>query len=96
MWRRPTADQLKGTGLKAKHYKEPQVDVWPQNWQAIQLYTANRSQWIQGPGGPTGLNYPWFMSELQRRGVDPEEIDSIMDGLRIVEDAVLEKVYEGR
>jgi hypothetical protein len=96
LWKRPTAAQLRGTGLKAKHYIEPHVDVWPENWPALQLYASNRSQWIQGAGGPTGLNYSWFVSELQRKGVDSEEIDQIMDGLRVIEDAVLEKVYEGR
>lgn len=96
MWRRPTADQLKGTGLKAKHYAEPQVDVWPENWAAVQLYVGNRTQWIQGPGGPTGLNYSWFQSCLDRGSMPVDEAEDVMDRLRVIEDAVLEKVYEDR
>ena len=95
MWRSPTADQLKGTGLKAKHYKEPQVDVWPENWPAIELYVRNRTQWIQGPGGPTGLNYPWFQACLDRQGVSVDEAEDIMDGIRVIEDAVLDRIYGG-
>lgn len=96
MWKRPTAEQLKGTGLKPKHYKEPHVDVWPENWMTIDLYAQNHTQWIQGPGGPTGLNYLWFQSMLDRKGVAAGEAESVMDGIRVVEDVVLEKVYGGR
>lgn len=95
-WRRPTADQLKGTGLRLKHYVEPKVDVWPENWSAIALYVQSPTQWIQGPGGPTGLNYPWFMSEMQRKAMGSDEIDETMNGLRVIEDAVLDKVYSSK
>uniref|UniRef100_UPI00333E75EE DUF1799 domain-containing protein n=1 Tax=Castellaniella defragrans TaxID=75697 RepID=UPI00333E75EE len=95
MWKRPTADQLKGTGLKPKHYREPHVDVWPESWPAIDLYIRYRSQWIQGPGGPTGLNYAVLLADLDRSDVQDDDREQIMDGIRVIEDAVLEKVYEG-
>jgi len=96
MWRRPTAEQLKGTGLRPKHYKEPQVDVWPENWPAIDLYVQYRTQWIQGPGGPTGLNYPVLLADLDRRGITNDERTEIMDSIRVIEDVVLDKIYEGK
>ncbi|KKO71842.1 DUF1799 domain-containing protein [Kerstersia gyiorum] len=96
MWKRPTAGELKGTGLKPSHYKEPNVDVWPENWPAIDLYLRYRTQWIQGPGGPTGLNYSVLFADLDRNGIEGDEREQIMEGIRIIEAAVLKKIYEDR
>lgn len=96
MWKRPTADQLQGTGLKPSHYKEPKVDVWPENWTAIELYVRYQTQWIQGPGGPTGLNYSVYLAELDRRGIVGDDRENVLDGIQIIEDVALEKYYEGR
>ncbi|MCX5592023.1 DUF1799 domain-containing protein [Alcaligenes endophyticus] len=94
MWRRPTAAALRGTGLKPSHYKEPLVCVWPDCWAAIELYLRYQTQWIQGPNGPSGLNYVVLFKDLDRLGVEDEEHEEIMDYIRIIEAEALAKIYE--
>ena len=92
-----SAADLASYGLtEADFADEDTVHVWPENWLALDLYVQNRTQWIQGAGGPTGLNYPWFQSCLERQGVSADEAEDVMGGLRVIEDAVLEYVYRDR
>lgn len=93
MWRRPAAADLRGTGLQPKHYKEPMVDVWPECWPAVELYMKYRTQWIQGPGGPCGLNYAILLADLNRAGIEGEEREDIMADIRTIEAEVLAVVY---
>lgn len=94
MWRRPTAAELRGTGLKQSHYKEPLVEVWPECWPAVELYLKYRTQWIQGPGGPSGLNYAVLFADLDRSGIEGDELEQIMDDIRTIEAEVLAEIYK--
>lgn len=94
MWRRPTAAALRGTGLKPSHYKEPIVEVWPESWPAVELYVRYQTQWLQGPGGPSGLNYAILFADLDRSGFEGEDREDIMDGVRIIEAEVLKSIYQ--
>ncbi len=76
-----------------KHYKEPNVDVFPENWPAFSLYVRYQTQWLQGPTGATGLNYQILIDDLIRQGLDQEGIDEVMDGVRVIESAMLEHFY---
>lgn len=93
-WRPPNEKDLNVFGLRSNDYKAPEIDVWPENWPAIKLYVDNRTQTIQGPGGPVGLNYSWFQSCMERQRLDVEEAGRVMEGLRTIEGAMLELVYE--
>ncbi len=94
MWRRPTAAALRGTGLKPSHYKEPIVEVWPESWPSVELYVRYQTQWLQGPGGPSGLNYAILFADLDRSGIEGEDREDIMDGVRIIEAEVLRLIYQ--
>lgn len=94
-WRRPTAEELAGTGLKPKHYQEPQVDVWPENWPAISLFRSFSTQWRIGGGGPIGLDLGFFSHELQRKGVTGDEFDETLAALAVIEQAALEQINQG-
>ena len=48
---------------------------------------------IVGAGGPVGLNYPWFWACLDRQGVDADEAERIMGGIRVIEECVLDRTY---
>ncbi len=52
------------------------------------------TQWIQGPGGPTGLNYQVIFHELDRTGVKGDEYDETMAALRIIEQEALRQIYK--
>ncbi len=92
-WRRPTAEQLAGTGLKPKHYKEPEVEVWPENWGVLQLFIRYSTQWRMGGGGPVGLDYAVIQHDLGRMGLSDDDYLDMMDRLRVIEQAALEHIH---
>ncbi len=93
-WRRPTAAELAGTGLKAKHYREPHVDVWDEHWDALQLFSRLTTQWRAGFGGPIGLDYNVIYQDLARAGIVGADFDSTMASIRVIEQAALEEIHK--
>lgn len=93
-WRPPEEKELIAFGFRLGDYKSPEVEVWPENWQAIDLYSRNHTQMIVGAAGPVGLNYAWFQSCLDRQDIDAKEIGRIMGGIRVIEGIVLDRAYE--
>lgn len=93
-FRVPTAAELEGTGFKPKHYKEPQVEVWPEGWQAFEIYMRLQNQWRCGPSGPMGLDYAVVFDELRHRGIVGEDRDTTLHYLRVVESEAIRQITE--
>lgn len=94
-WKRPTADDLRGTKYRVSDYddQEPQVDVWPEHWDSIMLFRRYSTQWRVGMGGAAGLDYTVFQNELKQKGVKGKKFERIMDDLGIIEMAALEHLH---
>lgn len=92
----PSAAELAEFGVRSEDFPPVICTVWDENWPAFEMYLRYRTQWIQGPGGPTGLNYTVLFADLDRRSVEGEERESLLDGIRVIEDAVLTQVYKDR
>ena len=93
----PSAESLGAFGLTPEDYDEdPAYEVWPDNWAGFQLFYDNITQWIQGMGGPTGLNYLVIFAELDRLKVEGEDREDMMFCIRELERGALEKMSEGR
>jgi len=88
-WKRPTAKELQGTGLKAKHFHEPDVTIDEESWAAFDLYRKNQTQWICGPGGPIGLNYAVLHHDLDFMRLEKDDYDAMMEKIRIIESEAL-------
>lgn len=75
-------------GLRAR--AEPtEFEVHPDNWETVMLFQRIQTQWIQGPGGATGLNYPSVFATMDRLAVkDPD--GALFAGLQVMERAALE------
>lgn len=93
-FRAPTAAELEGTGLKPKHYPEPEVEVWPEMWAAFELYMRLQNQWRCGPGGPIGLDYVVVNEELRYLEIKGEEREEVMRHVRIIESAAIKELVE--
>ncbi|MFT0533925.1 DUF1799 domain-containing protein [Castellaniella hirudinis] len=94
LFRRPPDESaLAAFGFTADDFKGEDVEVWPENWPALDLCARNRTQVIAGPGGLIGLNYIWFQSCLDRQGLDAEEVERIMSGIRVIEAVLLVEAY---
>lgn len=70
------------------------VEVWPENWPAIQFYRSFSTQWRVGPGGMTGLDYSVIQREMDRRGIAGDEYDDLMGRLRVIEGAALDEFHK--
>lgn len=40
-----------------KLLEKSDIDIWPENWEAIVVFGALQTQWRIGMSGPTGLDY---------------------------------------
>jgi hypothetical protein len=75
-------------------YEEPVVEVWHENWAAIQLFSDFSTQWRMGPGGPVGLDYAVIQHEISRRGLCGNDYTDLMARLRVVEAAALDHIHK--
>ncbi|OVE49453.1 DUF1799 domain-containing protein [Chromobacterium violaceum] len=77
--RQPDAAQLEAFGLTAADLGQQQdVEVWPDNWQAVQLLNRMSTQWRVGFGGAVGLDYNVLyrmMDRLKLGGIEEEELE---------------------
>ncbi|MEN7429156.1 DUF1799 domain-containing protein [Chromobacterium sp. TRC.1.1.SA] len=89
--RRPDAAQLDAFGLTAADLGQQQdMDVWPDNWQAVQLLNRMSTQWRVGFGGAMGLDYNVLYRMMDRLGLVPEEFDQLEADIQVMEMTVLE------
>lgn len=53
----------------------PVVEVWPENWPAVDLFVRVGTQWRVGMGGASGLDYNvvWRMIDRLRLGAEQED-----------------------
>lgn len=93
-WRRPTAAEVGDIGLKPEDFEEPHVDLWPENWPAIELFTRYSTQWRVGAGGPVGLDYTVILHDLDRRKISGDDHDELMASIRVIEHAALDEIHK--
>jgi hypothetical protein len=70
------------------------VEVWPENWQAWQLFAYMQTQWRIGFGGRTGLDYTVLHHKMDRMNLDPEEYEQLENDIRMLEFAALEAMSQ--
>lgn len=68
------------------------VEVWPDNAQAIRLFTTVSTQWRVGPTGPYGLDYNVLFHKLDRMKLTPTEYESLETDIRTMELAALNEM----
>jgi hypothetical protein len=90
MYERPATDaELDAFGFSASDYEHEQVEVWPENWQAFDLFRALSTQWRVGMAGPTGLDYNTLFHKMDRMRLEPDEYDELEADIRTMEFAAL-------
>lgn len=66
-------------------------EVWPENWRALELFTACHTQWRLGPmGGVLGLDYQGVAAVFRMKRVKDQ--DAMLADLQVMEAAAL-KVF---
>lgn len=96
-WRPPSeADLAHVPWRKASDFasNEPVVEVWEENWAAVELFIDHMTQWRCGPSGPIGLDYTVLHGALGRDGVTGEEFKERMREIGILESAALAIIHK--
>jgi hypothetical protein len=91
----PTASDLAEWGLRPEDVPPPDAqELWAENWPAIEFFRDVATQWRQGAGGPTGLDYAVVFHELDRKGYAGDAYDEMMSALRVIESAALNEIHK--
>lgn len=82
-------------GFAVEDFPPPIIELWPENWPPIRLFTRVCTQWRIGMNGPIGLDYNVIFHELDRAGIAGAEYDDTMDAIRAIESIALEEINKG-
>ena len=93
-WRAPTEAELAGSGLKPKHYKAPEVTLWPECELPISIFSRVSTQWRVGAGGPIGLDYNVVYRELDDAEIVGDDRKELMAAIRVIESAALDIIHK--
>ncbi|MFK3723319.1 DUF1799 domain-containing protein [Pseudomonas monteilii] len=64
---------------------EQTVEVWPDAWPAFRLFEALGTQWRQGSGRPTGLDYGVVPAVASMLGIERHVMAALFSDLRVME-----------
>ena len=70
------------------------MEIWPENETAVELFHRVQTQWREGMGGPTGLDYAAAESVI--RLMDPDAPLETLDQLQVMELEALDVFREQR
>lgn len=88
MYEKVDAKELEAFGFKASDFGD--VEVWPDNMPAINLFNTISTQWrMSGMGGPTGLDYNVLFNRMDRMKLSEQEYEWMFDDIRTIESAAL-------
>lgn len=97
--RAPTSEQLRLLGLSAADYAandDEVVEVWPENLPVYDMWSVVGDQWRMGPSGPVALDMIPVFHEMDRAGLDKEEYDHLLVGIKTLASVALEEIHEGK
>lgn len=91
----PSEAELAAIGLRREDVEDTSItDIWPENYQAFQIFTKCGTQWNSGMGGPTGLNYPSVMLLCNLFGVKAKKQLEMLDAIQIMERSALKQMNQ--
>lgn len=64
-------------------------EVWPDNQQALETFSAVLTQWRIGMGGPTGLDYAVLPVVMDLQDVAQADRAELFDSIRVMESEAL-------
>jgi len=90
----PTAAEAAAWGLTLEEASGEAVDVWPDNVEAVNVFIQMGTQWRVGAMGATGLDYTALESLFRLLRIARNDWPKLLDEVRTLEDAALEKMRE--
>lgn len=85
---------MEALGFDPEDFEADAVEVWPENWLAIDLFCTLGTQWRVGMSGPTGLDYTAALACIAALHDDlpPAERTDLFRDLRAMEAAALSEL----
>ncbi len=71
-----------------------QVEVFPENWTAANVFQSLLTQWRLGFNGPVGLDYAVVPTVLNLHGIKRKKWEEIFHCLRVMEDEALVTIHK--
>jgi hypothetical protein len=65
--------------------------LWPENETTFSLWLTIQTQWLIGPTGPTGLNYPGIETCMRMHGFNKKVQQQLFGSIQVMEQAALEE-----
>ena len=70
--------------------KGPDFEVWPDNWEIVEMFLRVQTLWNMSFGGITGLNYASVLAIMDMYKYDDPV--AVFEGLQIMEVAAMEAI----
>ncbi len=87
-----TADDAKAFNIVMPEPEKPEVfEVWPENWDAVQMWCRVQTQWRASAGGVIGLDYS--VLEWLLRLYEVKDQRALLEDLQIMEGAALAEMH---
>ncbi|MCX7177694.1 MAG: DUF1799 domain-containing protein [Proteobacteria bacterium] len=84
---------MEGSGFTAADYEIDPVDVWPDNWPLVRLFSRLGDQWRIGMNGrPSGMDYTLAMALMDRMKLDDDTFNLWLDSLQVMASAALDEM----
>lgn len=77
---------------ESERFKGCEDGIYPDNWQAVNIFCDMSTQWRVGMGGATGLDYAALPAVLNIRRVKNRE--DVFECLQIMERAILAEMTQ--
>lgn len=81
--------ELSAFGFAPEDYANESIEIWPENQQAINLFTSISTQWRVGAGGPTGLDYNVLFTLMGLMDLSYERHVQLFEDIRVIESEAL-------
>lgn len=81
-------------GLTADDFESEEIEVWPDNLPALDLWDKVGDQWRMGFNGPVALDLIPVFHELDRMELERENYDSLLADIKVMAAAAMREMME--
>lgn len=81
-------------GLTLDDLQGSNVDVWPENHDAVRVFMRMGRQWRHGMSGPTGLDLSAVPMLMRALKIPRDRLLDVLDSISVMEATALEVMYE--
>lgn len=94
MYTRPLSEEdMRAGGFEPEDFAEDDVEVWPENQAAFELFSQMQTQWNVGFSGHTGLQYLVLFALMERMGITVQAQEHLFEDIQVMELAALQAMH---